>query len=117
MMRAKSSADRGVKVGRAKKNCIQRRSLRFFTISSLRRELSPTRTLKWPRHNPVQITYNNTSSAYHVQHVCHLVRRDGSAIKFDRVEIAFILALLYWLKPLTDEWCTSRGGKKAGKDG
>ena len=35
--------------------------------------------------------------------VCHLVRRDSSAIKFDRVEIAFILALLYWLKPLTDE--------------
>ena len=28
---------------------------------------------------------------------------DSSAIKFDRVEIAFILALLYWLKPLTDE--------------
>ena len=39
-----------------------------------------------------------------MQHVaCHLVRRDSSAIKFDRDEIAFILALLYWLKPLTDE--------------
>ena len=28
---------------------------------------------------------------------CHLIRRDSSAIKFDRVEIAFILALFYWL--------------------
>ena len=46
----------------------------------------------------------NTSSAYHVQPAaCHLVRRDSSAIKFDRVEIAFILPLFYWLKPLTDE--------------
>ena len=35
----------------------------------------------------------NTSSTYHVQHaVCHLVRRDSSAIKFDRVEITFTLA-------------------------
>ena len=28
---------------------------------------------------------------------CHLVRRDSSAIKFDRVEIAFIWALFCWL--------------------
>ena len=86
-----------------KKNCIQRRSSRLFTIFSLCRVLSPTLTLKWPRHNRVKITCN-TSSAYHVQHVvCHLVRRDSSSIKFDRVEIAFNLALLYGLKPLTDE--------------
>ena len=32
-----------------------------------------------------------------------MVRRDSSVIKFDRAEIAFILALLYWLKPLTDD--------------
>ena len=51
-----------------KKNRIQRRYSRFFTISSQRRELSPARTLKWPRRNRVQITCN-TSSAYHVQHV------------------------------------------------
>ena len=49
-------------------NRIQRRYSRFFTISSQRRELSPTRTLKWPRRSCVQITCN-TSSAYHVQHV------------------------------------------------
>ena len=41
---------------------------RFFTISSLRREPSPTRTLKWSEHNHVQITCN-ISSAYRVQHV------------------------------------------------
>ena len=49
-------------------NRIQRHYSRFFTISSQRRKLSPTRTLKWPRRNRVQITCN-TSSAYHVQHV------------------------------------------------
>ena len=32
-----------------------------------------------------------------------MIWRDGSAIKFDRVEIAFTFALFYWLKPLTDE--------------
>ena len=34
--------------------------------------------------------------AHHVQHVvCHLVRRGSSAIKFDRVEIACILAFYF----------------------
>ena len=37
-------------------------------FSFLRRELSPTRTLKRPGRNRVQITCNS-SSAYHVQHV------------------------------------------------
>ena len=72
-------------------NRIQRRYSRFFTISSQRRELSPTHTLKWPGRNRVQITCS-TSSTYTCKcHVtCHLVRRDSSAIKFDRIEIAFI---------------------------
>ena len=84
-------------------NCIQRCSSRFFTISSLCWELSPTHTLKWPKHNRVQITCN-TLSTYHVQRVvCRLVRMDSSDIKFDRVEMSCILALLYWVKPLTDE--------------
>ena len=42
--------------------------MRFFTISSLRHELSSTRTLKWPWRNRVQITCN-TSGAHRVQHV------------------------------------------------
>ena len=55
------------------------------------------------------------SCANHVQHIerlsrlstyrvtCHVVRRDSSAIKFDRVEIAFILAFNLLAEPLTDE--------------
>ena len=51
--------------------------------------------------------------------VYHLVRRDSSAIKFDRVEIAFILALFYWLKPLTDEDAEKiiQGAEKTGVPG
>ena len=71
--------------GNSNSNCIQRCNLRFFIISLLCSEPSPTRTLKWPGRNFVQITCN-TSSAYHMQHVaCHIVRRDSSAIKFERV--------------------------------
>ena len=87
----------------------------IVTISSLRRELSPARTLKWPGRSRVQITCS-TPSAYHVEHaVCHLVRRHSSAIKFDKVEIAFILALFYWLKPLTDEQTNKQTKKKNNK--
>ena len=52
-------------------NRIQRRSSRFFTISSQCPELSPTRTLKWPGRNRVQITCN-TSSADHVEMSCYV---------------------------------------------
>ena len=56
----------------------------FYTISSLRRELSPTRTLKRPWRNRVQITCN-TRGAHCVQHVvCHEVRWDRSGIKFGK---------------------------------
>ena len=54
-------------------NRIQRRYSRFFTIYSQCHELSPTRTLKWPRRNRVQITCN-TSNAYHVQVSCYVPR-------------------------------------------
>ena len=48
------------------------------------------------------------SCANHVKHIervshatchvtCHLLRRDSSAVKFDRAQIAFILASFYWL--------------------
>ena len=52
-------------------NRIQRRYSRFFTISSQCRKLSPTRTLKWPGRNRVQITCN-TSSACHLQVSCYV---------------------------------------------
>ena len=49
-----------------------------------------------------------------VQHIKHLphaacrlpcgsLQRDSSAVGFDRAEIASVLALSYWLKPLTME--------------
>ena len=68
-------------------NRIQRRNLRFLTISSLHHKLPPIRTLKWPRRK---------SCANHVQHmecvshatccvVCHMVQSDSSAMKSDRV--------------------------------
>ena len=35
-----------------------------------------------------------------MQHVVyHVVHRDSSAVRFDRVEIAFILPSFYWLSP------------------
>ena len=43
-------------------------AIRDFLQSPHSAENCPTRTVKWPRSNRVQITCN-TSSAYHVQHV------------------------------------------------
>ena len=60
--------DLGYQLNNNDNNRIQRRYSRFFTISSQRRELSPTRT---PRRNRVQITCN-TLSAYHVQVSCYV---------------------------------------------
>ena len=77
-------------------NRIQRRNSRFFTISSLHRELSRTRTFKWPGCNRVQITCN-TSSAYRVQHVVLRVTwYEGTAQLFswqslNRIHLSFIL--------------------------
>ena len=62
-----------------------------------------------------------SSYANHVQHIerlshapCHVAKgiMGSSAIKFERVEIAFILAVFYWLEPLTDE-----GGEETGVPG
>ena len=75
---------------------------RFFTLSSLGHELSPTCILKGLGRSGVQIM-SNTLGAYQVRHVvCHVVCRDSSTSKSDRVEIAFVLAF-HWLKALTDE--------------
>ena len=43
-------------------------ALSRLTHAQLHRKPCPTRTLKWPPRNRVQITCN-TSIAYHVQHV------------------------------------------------
>ena len=65
------SVDQQVWSNNNNNNRIQRRYSTFFTISSQRREPSPTRTLKWPGRNRVQITCN-TSSAYRVQVSCYV---------------------------------------------
>ena len=89
-------------------------AIQDLAVSSLHYELSPTRTLKWS--SCVQITCN-TSSSYHVQLVmCHVVRRDSSAIKFDRVQITFSLVLFCWLKPLTDEEGEETGEPRENRD-
>ena len=64
---------------------------------SLRFQLSPTLVLKWSGHSCVRFICS-TSNTYHVQHVVyHAVQRDSPANKFERVELAFILALFRWL--------------------
>ena len=86
---------------------IRRRTLKgalvdffFFTISSQRRQLSPTRKLKWPGHNRVQITCN-TSGAYYVQHdVRDVEGRVSSAIKFDKVEIVICFSFFSLVKTI-----------------
>ena len=87
-------------------NWFERRDSICFTISSLRCKLSPTCTLKWPGLNCVQIMCN-TGTAHHMQHVvCHLVRRDSSAIKVEslnHIDFSFIL-----LAETINQW--RRGG-------
>ena len=61
----------GMQTNNNNNNRIQMHYSRFFTISSQRRELSPTCTLKWPRRNRAHITCN-TSSADHVQVSCYM---------------------------------------------
>ena len=74
-----------------KKNRIQRRYSRFFTISSQRRELSSnTYAQVAPGATVCKSRATHRALITCKCHVtCHLIRRDGSAIKFDRVEIAF----------------------------
>ena len=49
-----------------------------------------------------QLCANNVQHIERLSHAtccftCHIVRRDSSATEFDRVQIAFIFALPYWL--------------------
>ena len=97
-------------------NRIQRRYSRFFTISSQRRELSPTRTLKWPRRNRAQIIIMcNTSSAFHVQHVVlRATWYEGTAQLLSLTELKSHLFELYFvgwiIKP-------DAGGEETGVPG
>ena len=84
-------------------NRIQRLYSRFFTISSLRREPSPTRTLKWPGPNCVQITYDKLS-ADHVQHVVlRAMWYEGTAQLLSLTELKLHLFEIYFgwtIKPM-----------------
>ena len=76
-------------------NRTERRNSRLFTITPLRREPSPTRTLKWPRRNRVQITCN-TLGAYHVQHaVLCAMWYEGTAQLYSLTEFKSLLFELY----------------------
>ena len=70
-------------------------------MSSLCREPSPTRTLKWPGRNRVQIT----SSAYHVEHVVlRATWYERTAQLLSLTELKSHLLELYFLaEALTDE--------------
>ena len=85
-------------------NRIQRRNLRFFTISSLHRQPSATPTLKWPGRNHVQITCN-TSSAYHMQHVVlHATWYEGTVLLLSLTEFkSHLFDYILLAKPLSDE--------------
>ena len=75
----------------------------IFTTPSLRHKLSPTHTLRWPGRNRVQITCN-ASGTHHMQYVvCHLAWKDSSAIKVDRVKIAFYFSFILLVEPLINE--------------
>ena len=77
-------------------NCFQRRYSRFCTISSLRREPSPTRTFKWPGRNFMHITCN-TSSVYHMQHVVlRATWYEGTAQLLSLTELKSQLYLARW---------------------
>ena len=85
-------------------NHIQRCNSRYIAISSLRHKPSPTRTLKWPRRNRLQIMCN-TSSVYHVQHVLRATLYKGTAQLLSLTELKshlFKLDVIGWtIKPLS----------------
>ena len=84
---------------------IERHSSRFMS-SSLRPNCLQ-HILEWPEHNCVQIMCN-TLSTYHVQHVvCHVVRRDSSVIKSDKV-----LSCIYYSFVLLAEPFGNEGGEE-----
>ena len=75
-------------------NRIERRNSRTLTISSLRRELSPTRRLFWPGRNRVQITCT-IKSAYHVSMSC-ATWYEGTAQPLSLIEFKLHLFELYF---------------------
>ena len=109
MRTAKEVSGEGLQYGNNNSNnnnYIQRRNLRYFTISSLCRELtisslchelSPTNTLKWLGCNRAQITFN-TSGTYHVQRVVFgATWYEGKAQLLSLTELKSHLFWLYFI--------------------
>ena len=85
-------------------NCVERRNSRFCIISSLCCKLSQTCTLKWSRHNCVQVTCN-TWSAYHVQHVVlRVMWYEGTAQLLSLTEFHSHLFELYFIGWTINRW-------------
>ena len=85
-------------------NRIERPNSRFFFLQS------PTRTLKWPGRNRVQITCN-TSSAYNVQHVMlRATWYEGTAQLLSLTEFNSHLFELYSIGWTINRW--RRGGNR-----
>ena len=79
----------------------------FFTVSSLRRELS----LKWPERNRVQITCN-TSGACHMHHVMlRATWYEGTAQLLSLTEFKSHLYELYFIGWTINQW--RRGGNRS----
>ena len=76
------------------------------TVSNIYAQVAQVRSCA----NHVQHIERFSHATYHV--MCHVVQRDSSAIKFDRVEIAFMLALFYWVNHQPNE-----GGEETGVPG
>ena len=76
----------------------KRHESRFFSLVTAQQTVSNTDDQVAWMQSCTNHVYTSGACA-----MCHVVRRDSSAIKFDRVEIAFTLVLFRWLKPLTDE--------------
>ena len=90
---------------------IERCNSRFFTISSLHREPSPTRTLRWPENNRVQITCD-TLSAYHVQRVVlPATWYEGTAQLLSLTDFKSHLYELYFIGGTINRW--RRGGNRS----
>ena len=79
-------------------NHIQRRNSTYFLQSPHCAAICLQHVLSSGQHAIVSKSRATHPSGYHMQHVmCHVVSRVSSAIKFDKVGIACILAVFYCL--------------------
>ena len=78
-------------------NRIQRRYLRCFTISSQRRELSPTCTLKWPGAQPCANHVQHIERLSHASVMLHATWYEGTTQLLSLTELKSHLFELYFI--------------------